>query len=92
MLNWLLLQTTQNWEGSLKSKLDNVGLQEEDFQRLLDWSGVAGGIQCRKMQGYAYWRLEQELSVSHGSEGIAGGPGRKVPWGVTNSSVLQYVC
>ena len=25
--------------------------------------GVADGIQCRKMQSYAYWRHEQELSV-----------------------------
>jgi len=25
--------------------------------------GVADGIQCRKMQSYAYWRHEQDLSV-----------------------------
>ena len=46
--------------------------------------GVADGIQCRKMQSYAY-RHEQELSVPYGSEGIGGGRGRKdLNWGANH--------
>ena len=67
--------------GKVQSELDRACLQQ-DLQRLLDWSMEwQMEFSVEKMQSYAYWRHEQELSVPYGSEGIGGGRGRKGPLG-----------
>jgi len=76
--------------GKVQSELDRACLQQ-DLQRLLDWSMEwQMEFSVEKMQSYAYWRHEQELSVPYGSEGIGGGRGRKGPWGANHKRLKRF--